>query len=279
MLFPIGPNAARAESVTLLSWIRRGLLPILVIACGSPFVHGGERVLERGDIVNVTVYDYPELRTETRVGESGTIVFPLIGEIKVAGATPADTEKAIAKGLSDGGFIRKPQVRITLVETTSQQVSVVGEVKTPGKYPLGQARRISDVIAAAGGLNPETGGDKAILIRKSDPAKKVEVDLYALFRGDPAQNATVEAEDIVYVPRAAQFYIYGEVRQPGRYRLERNMTVQQAISVGGGLTPQGTERGMEVTRKNANGEQETIEAEGKDMLKPDDVVFIKESLF
>jgi polysaccharide export outer membrane protein len=90
---------------------------------------------------------------------------------------------------------------------------------------------------------------------------------------------SVEGGDIIFVPRAAQFYVYGEVAHPGQFKLERNMTVQQAISVAGGLTPKGTERGMEVRRTKPGGEQETIEVEPTDLLKADDVLYIEESWF
>jgi polysaccharide export outer membrane protein len=251
----------------------------LVGATNAPLSLGADYNLGPGDVITITVYDYPELLTETRVSDTGAISFPLIGEVKVAGKTPADAEKIITKALVGGGYIKQPQVHVKVLQFVSQQVSVIGEVKTPGKYPLQEASHVSDVIALAGGVSPESGGDKAFVIRKDEPSKKIEIDLYGLVRGEQSQNLEVSGGDIVYIPRRAQFYIYGEVQHPGTYRLERNMTVQQAVSVGGGLTPKGTERGMEIRRKLANGEQEVIEVEGKDLLQSDDVLFVDESLF
>ena len=89
----------------------------------------------------------------------------------------------------------------------------------------------------------------------------------------------VKAGDIVIVPRADMFYIYGEVKSPGRNRLEANMTVMQALSVAGGLTERGTERGIRVKRRNSEGEIKEIKVELTDLLQPDDVVYVKESLF
>jgi polysaccharide export outer membrane protein len=101
-----------------------------------------------------------------------------------------------------------------------------------------------------------------------------------LFAGDAAQNPAVASGDTINVPRAAQFYIYGEVQRPGAYRLERNMTVSRAISAGGGLTPRGSERRTIVKRRDGHGKEQTYSIKGSDdLLKPDDVVYVKESLF
>lgn len=270
------PVTARRRTIgRLVSW-----LGVLVLGWAAPQATlAADYILGPGDVVTISVYDYPELLTETRVSDAGAVTFPLIGEVKVGGKSPADAEKLIAKTLSTGGYIKQPQVHVKVLQFNSQQVSVIGEVKVPGKYPLQESSRVSDVIALAGGVSPESGGDRAYLIRKEEPSKKIEVDLYALVRGDQTQNLVVNGGDIVYIPRMAHFYIYGEVQHPGTYRLERNMTVQQAVSVGGGLTPKGTERGMEIRRKQPSGEQEVIEVEGKDLLQPDDVLYIDESLF
>jgi polysaccharide export outer membrane protein len=134
-----------------------------------------------------------------------------------------------------------------------------------------------DLLAEAGGVVNSIAADEATLLR-ADGSKRT-IDLFALFEGDLAQNPAVAAGDTIYVPRAAQFYVYGEVQRPGTYRLERNMTVSQAISAGGGLTPRGTERRATVKRRNEQGKEERIGVKGSDLLQPDDVLVIKESLF
>jgi polysaccharide export outer membrane protein len=134
-----------------------------------------------------------------------------------------------------------------------------------------------DLLAEAGGVANATAADQATLLR-ADGSKRA-IDLFALFEGDPEQNSIVAAGDTIYVPRAAQFYVYGEVQRPGTYRLERNMTVSQAISAGGGLTPRGTERRATVKRRNEQGKETRIGVKGSDLLQPDDVLVIKESLF
>ena len=90
---------------------------------------------------------------------------------------------------------------------------------------------------------------------------------------------TVENGDIVYVDRAPSVYIYGEVQRPGQLRLERGMTLMQALAQGGGLTARGTERGIRVTRKDEAGVTRVYEIKLNDKLQRDDVVYVKESLF
>ncbi|MFZ5510858.1 MAG: SLBB domain-containing protein, partial [Pseudomonadota bacterium] len=86
-------------------------------------------------------------------------------------------------------------------------------------------------------------------------------------------------EDIIYVPPAPVFYVYGEVQKPGAYPLAPNMTVRQALSIGGGLTVRGTERGLRVTRRGSNGELRTVEVGPSDPVKEGAVIRVKESLF
>jgi polysaccharide export outer membrane protein len=133
-------------------------------------------------------------------------------------------------------------------------------------------------LAAAGGVVNLIAADEATLLRRD--GTHVPIDLISLFQGDPRQNATLGAGDTLYVPRAPQFYIHGAVQRPGSYRLERGMTVSQAISAGGGLTPRGTERRVVVTRRDyPGGKQRQISVDGEDLIQPDDVLKVRESLF
>jgi polysaccharide export outer membrane protein len=122
-----------------------------------------------------------------------------------------------------------------------------------------------------------TAADEATLLRKD--GSKVVIDLQSLFDGDPALNLPVSDGDTIYVPKAPQFYIYGEVQKPGMYRLERNMTVSRAISAGGGLTAKGSERRAVVKRRDAKGKERTISVDSSTSILPDDVIFIKQSWF
>lgn len=239
-----------------------------------------ELVLGGGDVVRISVFGNPDLNLETRVSESGFITMPLVGQVAVAGLSTAQAETKIATALDRGGFVKKPQVNLLIAVLTSQQVSVLGQVNRAGRYAIDGRRSVLDLLALAGGISGD-GGDVVTVVRKRDgKVAKDQVDTVELIRGaDMATNFDVQGGDIIFVERAPRFYIYGEVQRPGALRLERQMTVLQALSAGGGLTPRGTERGLRIKRRDAGGKLQTIDVKGDDLLQPNDVVYVKESLF
>jgi polysaccharide biosynthesis/export protein len=234
-------------------------------------------VLGAGDLVRVSVFGYPDMTADVRVDEAGSIRYALVGTLAVAGHSTREVETTLAQRLNDGGFIRSPQVSVLITEYLSRKVAVMGEVSRPGQYALTQRSKVLDLLAEAGGVVTGMAADTATLLRAD--GSKVEVDLFELFHGNPEHNTPIAPGDTLYVPRASQFYIYGEVQRPGTYRLERRMTVSQAISAGGGLTPRGTERRAAVKRRDAAGAEIVVDVHGSDFLRPDDVLLIKESLF
>ncbi|MFA5240841.1 MAG: polysaccharide export protein EpsE [Sulfuricella sp.] len=232
------------------------------------------------DVLSITVYSHPDLTTEARVGGGGTISFPLIGEVKLAGKTPVEGAAEIAHRLSSGGFILEPNVNLNVVQYRSQQVSVLGRVNRPGKFPLEKISRVSDVLALAGGIGSD-GADTITLIREKDGKTQYrEIDAIALFMaGGQKDDERVQDGDIINVPRQPLFYIYGEVQRPGSYRLEQNMSLVQALTMGGGVNLRGTQRGIKILRRDADGGMQKIEAQLSDPVKRDDVIYVKESLF
>jgi polysaccharide export outer membrane protein len=234
--------------------------------------------LGAGDLLKITVFNYPDLATDARVSQSGNITFPLVGQLPVTGLSTREAENLVTRRLTDGGFLRQAQVSVLVVEYQSQKISVMGQVAKPGQYPLTQTNRVMYLLAEAGGVINGIAGDEATLL-KSD-GSKVQIDLIRMFDGDPTQNPTVGSGDTLYVPRAFQFYIYGEVQRPGAYRLERRMTVAQAISAGGGLTPKASESRMVVKRTDPKtGKEQRTAVSSSDLLQPDDVLFVKQGLF
>jgi polysaccharide export outer membrane protein len=255
-------------------------LVVLLLSVSFESIAAPELLIGAGDMLKISVYNNPDLNIETRVSEGGQITFPLINSVTVEHLSVADAEKKIAGLLEAGGFLRKPQINIVVTLLQSQQVSVLGQVTKPGRYPLDGRRSVTDMLALAGGASVD-GGDIVILIRNGDGGEKKEViDLVAMMRsGDMTKNVDLAAGDILYVDRAPRFYIYGEVQRPGVYRLERNMTVAQALSAGGGLSARGTERGLRIKRDDGAGNSKEISAKHDDVLQADDVVYVQESLF
>jgi polysaccharide export outer membrane protein len=240
-----------------------------------------EYELGPGDSIRVLVFQNPDLTLETRVSESGTISYPLLGIVRVGGMTVARAERTIASGLRNGGFIKQPQVNVLVLVSRGNQVSVLGLVNRPGRYPLETfTTRLSEMLAIAGGVAP-AGADIVILTGTRDgrPFRK-EIDIAGMLLDNKLENDLVVAGgDVIYVHRAPTFYIYGEVQRPGSYRVERGMTVRQALAQGGGLTPRGTERGLSVQRRGANGAMETSKPNLDDLVRPEDVFQVRESLF
>lgn len=237
-------------------------------------------VLGSGDVLKVFVYGNPDLATETRVNEEGKITFPLLGEVAIDGLTPTAAEKKLAGLLENGGFLRKPQVSIFTLSVNSQQISVLGFVRNQGRYAIEGQRSLTDVLAMVGGISPD-GGNLVTLIRaQNNGSVKEEIDVLEMIRsGDMSLNHNVRSGDLIYVEAAPRFYIYGEVQRPGFFRLEPNMTVVQALSVGGGLNQRGTERGVRIQRRDKEGVLQVIKVKPNDLVQPDDVVYIQESLF
>ena len=240
-----------------------------------------ETILGPGDVVRATVFQNPDLTVEARIAEAGQINFPLIGAVTVGGLTISVAEKRIETLLREGGFVLKPQVTIQVVRTVSSQVSVLGQVSKPGRYPIEMtSSKVSEMIAAAGGVVPG-GADVVTLVgtRNGEPVK-LDIDLPAILQSGRAElDVQLENGDIIYVDRAPTIYIYGSVQRPGQIRLERGMTLMQALAAGGGLTARGTERGMQVHRRDAAGQVNILELKPTDHLQRDDVVYVKESLF
>lgn len=254
--------------------------PVAAPAMGTPIPAdsgASEYRLGPGDLLRINVYGYPDMSADVRVDEAGSITYAYVGQLEVGGHSARDVETLVAHRLESGGFIRSPQVSVLVADYRSQRVSVMGQVARPGPYPLRKASSVIDLLAEAGGVTSGVAADEATLLRAD--GSKVAIDLVGLFSGEAGQNVPVSAGDTIYVPKAAQFYIYGEVQRPGTYRLERNMTVSQAISLGGGLTPRGTERRATVKRRDAHGKEVRVSVKGSDFLQPDDVLLIKESLF
>jgi polysaccharide export outer membrane protein len=233
--------------------------------------------LGMGDMVRVTVFRNPDLTTEARVSERGTIVFPMIGEVPVAGLTPSQAGTRIADKLRAGKYVVNPEVTVSIAQVNSRQVSVLGNVNKPGRYPLDALNvKLTDLISTAGGIAP-TGSDFVTIVSQS--GTKSDVDLASMFRsGDMSKNVELAPGDTIYVHKAPMVYVYGEVQKGGAYRVEPNMTVMQAIALGGGITPRGTERGIKISRRD-QGSVKRIDASITDPVQPDDVIYVRESLF
>lgn len=274
---------------SLYRYVRTGLLALVclvpaldvVLAQGATQPVRNEYMLGAGDVIRVTVYQNPDLSIETRVSEAGVISYPLLGSVRVGGLTVTDVEKRIAEGLRSGNFVKQPQVTVLVTQVRGNQVSVLGQVNRPGRYPLEVAdTRLTDVLATAGGI-AAGGADVVTLVgtRNGQPYR-AEIDLpRVMSSARTANDLQILNGDVVWVDRAPMVYIYGEVQRPGALRLERGMTVMQALATGGGLTLRGTEKGLRVHRRGSDGKVQVVQPSMDDALRDGDVVYVRESLF
>ena len=276
---------------TLATFLSAALLAVFLLGSGNlaqaqtaTAVAGAapnEYRLGSGDVIRVTVFQNPDLTLEGRISEAGVVSYPLLGSIRLGGQSVTAAEKFIADGLRNGNFVKQPQVSLVVLQVRGNQASVLGQVNRPGRYPIEVAdMRLSELVATAGGVAP-SGTDLVIVTGVRDgKAFRYEVDLPTLFApGGRDKDIFIVNGDTVFVDRQPLVYIYGEVQRPGPMRLERDMTLLQVLAGGGGLTLRGTEKGIKVHRKEANGNIQLVVPTLTDKLREGDVVFVRESLF
>lgn len=270
---------------TLRMYGSKALSACLLVGLGMGIALAQDKIYEdklgAGDSIRIQVFQSPELTLETRIQETGSISYPLIGSAKLAGLSIPDAEKVLAKALKSGGFLQLPQVTIALVQARRKQVSVLGAVGRPGQFPLETTNtRLSEILAVAGGISP-AGSDVAIITGQRNGAPmRQEINVASIYiDGKSANDVLMEGGDVVYVHRAPVVYVYGEAQRPGAFRLERNMTVMQALVMAGGPTGRGTERRLRLHRTNAAGATHEMSPELLEPVQADDVIFVRESLF
>ncbi len=233
------------------------------------------------DTVTLHIDEDPTLGGIVTIADDGTLRVPYAGSVQVAGLSPDQAARRAEQALRDGKFFVNPHVTITVTTSLSQRVSILGEVKTPGRYPVDARTSILDLIAQAGGFL-DTAAD-VIYVSRTDASghtAKFPVNLKGL--SDPHNTITdrfLQGGDSVFVPRADKFYILGEVTKPDMYKLQPNMTVIEAISLAGGVTAKGSIRRVEIKRRGPNGAEAVVKPKLDDFVQPDDVIRVKESIF
>ncbi len=243
-----------------------------------------------GDKLEISVFGHEDLSKTVEVRGDGRIEFPLIGDVDVGGKSVSQIGDQITKMLGRD-YLVDPQVSVDVKEYQSQWVTVLGEVRTPGRYALKRDMRLIDALAEAGGATKEAGSD--IIISRRGPTdqepQQIVVDRQNLFGGEGAgADLVLKHGDIVTVREKEVFYIRGEVARPGSYFLENEMTVMKSISVAGGLTQFANRRQVELIRTEEGGKQrkEVVNLKaienGKAVdipLRPNDIVIIPRRIF
>ena len=240
------------------------------------------------DVLAITVYNQPDLSTHATVSLDGSFSYPLIGTVRASGLSTQQLEKRMGEMFAE--YLVTPQVTVTVEQFKSQQVNVIGEVKTPGTYPLRRESTLLEVLLQAGGATANAGGN-VLVVRAPGGAQSTgkgadrgskneditQVNLEEVLAGKP-QRILVYSGDTVYVPEKGSFYVSGEVQRPGRYPMEKDTTVMKAITLAGGFTPFAAKHSVRVKRV-VDGSPRDFQAQTDDLLQTGDVLIVPASLF
>jgi polysaccharide export outer membrane protein len=238
--------------------------------------------LRPGDLIEVSVYNVPELVTKARLGNSGDIYLPLIDYVHVGDLTVEEAQALIQKRLEDGGFVRNAHVTIFLDESASQGVTILGDVTKPGIYPALGNRKLYDLISAAGGFTA-SAGRKISIIRRDSQAAAITVNLPRNLADDLQDNIEIMPGDTITVPRAPIVYVVGDVGHPAGFLVDNgSLTVLQALALAGGANHTAKMSGARIIHKGPTGMTEThvplkkmLEAKVPDVnLQADDILFV-----
>ncbi|PYX50838.1 MAG: polysaccharide export protein [Acidobacteria bacterium] len=234
-----------------------------------------------GDLIEVSVYNVPELATKVRVSNSGDVYLPLIDYVHVDGLTQEEAQTLIAKRLEDGGFVRGPHVTIFVDDAASQGVTVLGEITKPGIYPEVADHKLYELISQAGGFT--SSASRKIAIIRRNQAEPIRIELPRNLGDDLSGNIEINPGDTITVPRAPIIYVVGDVGRPSGLLVDNgSLTVLQALALAGGTNRTAKLGAARIIHKTPSGMVETklqikkmLEAKSPDItLQADDILFI-----
>ena len=264
---------------------RLWLLGLLSVVCfgfdGS--VSAADYVISNSDVLDVTVYDHPEMTATVRVDGQGMVVLPLLNQVKVQGLTISAASTHIAKLLAEG-YIVNPQVNVFVKNFRDQKASILGQVVKPGVYDLTAKTTLLELISQAGGLTPEAG-DRATIKREggkdaSGKSDETVVQLRQLVdQGDASQNLPILDGDKIFIDKAGLFYVTGQVKKPDSYKYQDKLTVMKAVAMAGGFTDIASKGSIDIVRKHSGKEKVISDVEMDFIVQPEDVVVVPESFF
>jgi polysaccharide export outer membrane protein len=240
-----------------------------------------------GDQIFITVFGQPDMSAEVTVNDNQQVTLPLVGMLKVGGLSPAAIEKLVAMRLKDGDYLRNPEVSVQVRQVRSQMISVLGEVQRPGRFALTGKLSVLDALATAGGLTARADRTVFLIRRKptTDGSKEIERQEIAIqldqlidvVKGDV--DLDLKNLDVIYVAQQKLFYVHGEVRRPGAYPMEPELTVMRVLAISGGVTDRGSMRRIRIHRKGAGNQIEEFTPTLNTRISGGDVVFVEERLF
>jgi polysaccharide export outer membrane protein len=269
---------------------------VLLLTAVVPAVSADEPslyIVGPNDLLSVTVYNQPQLSGKYMVQPDGTFTFPLLGRLKVGGLSVQAIENDVRDRLANG-YLKNPQVGVSVDQYRSQQVFVMGEVRQPGGFQFTGAMTVIEALARAGSTT-EQAGLEALIVRQpagappldaaalerakaSTDSNVIHINLENLQNGVMSQNATLQGGDTIFVPRAELVFLSGLVNTPGAHPYRKGMTVRQALALAGGVNERGSTRRIQIVRK-VDGQERTINTNLKDLVQPGDTIVVRERFF
>jgi polysaccharide export outer membrane protein len=208
-----------------------------------------------GDLVDVRVFDTPELSSRQRVAANGTIDLPAAGSTRVAGMTPQEASMEIEKQLRDAQIMKDPHVSLFITDYATQSVSVLGEVRTPGNYLLLGSHSLYSALSAAGGTS-ERAGSTIVVTHQSDPSHPDTIRVNSPNYSEVQRLTEIRAGDTVFVSRDDRIYVIGDVMRPGEFPIPsgQQMSVLGAIALASGINPTAAVKRASILRKTDAGQ-------------------------
>ena len=229
-------------------------------------------VIGVGDALQIAVLGRAEFNVRVQVQSDGTIQLPYLQSVTARELTVLQLRDFIKQRLKAGGFYTDPAVEVGVVGYTARYVTVLGEVGQPGLLPVDRTYRLSEVLAKVGGARPTS--DDRVQLRRST-GEDLSFNIQEVATGGPDKDPIINPGDKIFIAAAPTFFIYGQVTAPGSYKVEREMTLRQALARGGGLTERGSDKRVKLFR---NGQQLDRVALSEP-IKGGDTVVIGERLF
>jgi polysaccharide biosynthesis/export protein len=269
----------------------------IIVATSLPCAAGSldhkNYVVGPGDVLDIQVWDNPDLNRTVEISQEGSFTFPFVGEVKASTLSVFQIESLLVRKLSDG-YLVAPQVNIAVAEYRNQKVFLFGEVARPGSYVLKHRNHhLLELISEAGGFTEKRGTTCVIVrpkamaekdsptpIQNADKSEIIRINLDKLISG--AADASlfyVMPGDSIYVGESEKIYVTGEVRLPGRLKWEKGLTVREAVSMAGGGTPRASIHRIEIIRNDENGAEKMIKPDLGDPVLPNDIIKVPESFF
>jgi polysaccharide biosynthesis/export protein len=271
-------------------WCATSLFALFLLVSAAPAQaqSAGDYVIGAQDVLTIQVFDQADLGGKYTVEADGTFSFPLVGRVTAGGLTLRSFEGELKKKLADGYF-RNPQVTVAVEQYRSQRVFVMGEVRAPGPVSLTGGMTLIEALARAGSTQPTASGEVAVVRAPQGakgpaiPTQEAGTELFRasirdLESGALSQNIELRDGDTIFVPRAETAYVFGQVKNPGGYALQKDTSVLQALSLAGGVTENGAMNRLRVMRI-VDGTKKEVKVKLTDIVKPGDTIIVPERYF